>query len=122
MQVACNAACVQGKHSCKREGELCVCESNQAWAWVCAYASVIISQIASGQLVVYVCVMEMLLKVLLEARPEMCVCVYIRSRVGMNLCMCLIITLPSTVTCVYVCICMLTPLDNCDYIRQLVHC
>ena len=32
--VTCNAACVQEKHSCKREGKIRVCASNQAWAWV----------------------------------------------------------------------------------------
>ena len=47
-QVACNAACVQGKRSCKHEVEICVCASNQAWAlvWVCA----IINLLSSKQL------------------------------------------------------------------------
>ena len=33
--VACNAACVQEKRSCKRESEICVVQRNQTWVWVC---------------------------------------------------------------------------------------
>ena len=53
MPVACNAACVQGKRSCKRQREICVCASHQAWAWV--RVCVIITQISSTQLLVCVC-------------------------------------------------------------------
>ena len=34
-QVVCNAACVQGKRSCKREREMYACASHQAWLCVC---------------------------------------------------------------------------------------
>ena len=36
------------------------------------------------------------------------------------MCVSVIITLPSRASsvCMYVCICMLTPLNDCDYIRQ----
>ena len=57
MPVTCNAACVQGKHSCKREGEIRICANNQAWVWVRVRVCVcvIIKQISSTQLLVCVC-------------------------------------------------------------------
>ena len=51
----------------------------------------------------------------------MCVCAHARSRVGMGVCMCVCLSSSSPVDsflCVYVSICMLTPLNDCDYIRQ----
>ena len=34
-QVACNAACVQVKRSCKQEGEICVCKQSRVGMGVC---------------------------------------------------------------------------------------
>ena len=52
-QVACNAACVQGKYSCKCEREMhhkvyvCLCKQSRVGMSVCVYVSVIINQIFS---------------------------------------------------------------------------
>ena len=53
--VVCNAACVQRKRSCKREGETCVCATNQARAWVCVCVCVCVclsSSLSRRQLLV----------------------------------------------------------------------
>ena len=59
-----------------------------------------------------------------------CVCAHVRSRVGMGVCVCVCVCVSVCVCvchhhspvdsflCVYVSICMLTPLNDCDYIRQ----
>ena len=73
----------------------------------------------------YLCVChEALLGVLWKKRPEMCkrVCAHVRSRVGMGVCMRVCVchhhSPVDSFLCVYVSICMLTPLNDCDYIRQ----
>ena len=85
-QVACNAACVQGKRSCKHEGEICVCASNEAWIWV--WVCVIINQISSRQLLVCVCYRSTPGRAV-NARTR-CVCVraHVRLRVGTSVCVC----------------------------------
>ena len=66
--------------------------------------------------------MEALLEVLLEARPEMCVCVsaHIRSRVGMGVCVC--VCHPhspiNSYLCVYVCICMYMYANTAEQFQQ----
>ena len=51
-----------------------------------------------------------------------CVCAHVRSRIGMGVCMCMYVchhhSPVDSFLCVYVSICMLTPLNACDYIRQ----
>ena len=59
------------------------------------------------------------------AQRDACVCLCIRKIKGVCTCVSVIITLLLTATCVCVCmycISMLTPLYNCDYIRQLFYC
>ena len=104
----CNAACVQRKRSCKCEGEICVSANNQVGArvWVYICVCVIIKQISSTQLLVCVCVIEALLEVLYKKHPKMCVCLYTCKIKGRYEYVCVIVTLPSTASCVYVCVCM----------------
>ena len=51
-----------------------------------------------------------------------CVCVHLRSRVCIGVCMCVCVchhhSHVDSFLCVNVRICMLTPLNDCDYIRQ----
>ena len=62
----------------------------------------------------------------IKKHPEMCLCVcvctQVRSRVGMGVCMCVCVchhhSPVENFLRVYVLICMLTPLNDCDYIRQ----
>ena len=72
----------------------------------CVYVCVIINQISSRQLLVCVCYQSTPGRAV-NART-ICVCVraHVRLRVGMSVCMCVsgIITLPSTATCVRMCV------------------
>ena len=53
---------------------------------------------------------------------RLCMHSYVRSRVGIGACMCVCVghhhSPVNSYLCAYVCICMLTPLNDCDYIRQ----
>ena len=55
-----------------------------------------------------------------EAPRNVRVCTHVRSRVGMGVCMCVCYhhSPVENFLRVYVRTCMLTPLNNCDYIRQ----
>ena len=97
-------------------------QSTWAWVWVC----VIINQLSSRQLLVCLC--NGSAPGSPDARPR-CVCAfvhsYVRSRVGMGVCMCVsgIITLPSYVKSrvsmgVCICVCPASSL----YRRQLLVC
>ena len=108
--------------------EKCFCASNQAWAylWACVCVCVIIKQISSSQLLVCVCVcMKCSWECYKRSAPRcVSVCAHVRSRVGMGVCMCAYVCVCNhhspvdSFLCVYVSICMLTPLNDCDYIRQ----
>ena len=52
------------------------------------------------------------------------VCVFIQPtlRVGMGMCMHVCLAFPFSSKQILVCICMFTPLNDCDYIMQLVYC
>ena len=124
--VVCSAACVQGKRSCKREREICVVHATKrGYGYVC----VIIKKISSTQLLVCVCVCVCVCvswsapgSAIKEAPRDVWVCLCARKIKGRHgcvyVCVYVIITLPSIASCVYVSICMLTPVNDCDYIRQ----
>ena len=46
-----------------------------------------------------------------------CVCAHVRSRVGISVCVCHHHSTVDSFLWVYESICMLTPLNDCDYIR-----
>ena len=73
----------------------------------------------------YLCVyvMEALLEVIKEARPEMCVSASkIKGGFGCVMYRCLSSSISCTATYVCVYICMLPPLNDCNYIRQIFCC
>ena len=82
----------------------------------CVYVCVIIKQISWTHLLVCVCVCNR--SAIKEAPRDVCVCVctHVRSRVGMGVC--LSSSLSRRQLLVSVCICMITPLNDYDYIRQ----
>ena len=84
------------------------------------YGCVYVCQSSSTKFPVdsYLCVYVM--KALLEvpkgsANRDVCVFVHARSMVGMGVCVVIF-------TLMHVCICILTPLIACDYIRELFYC
>ena len=57
-----------------------------------------------------------------EVPQDVCVCLYTRKTKGIHVCVCHHHSPVDSFLCVYVCICMLTPLIDCDYMRQLFYC
>ena len=106
--VTCNAACVQGKRSCKREWEICVFASNQAWAWVwvCVCVCVTIKQISSIQLLMCVRVYNGSAPgSAIKKRPEMCVCLYTRKIKGRHGCVYVCLSSSASCVCMYAYVC-----------------
>ena len=89
----------------------------------CVYVYVTIKQISRTQLLVCVCNGSAPGSAI-KKRLEMCecVCAHVRSRasIGMRMYVCVSHhhSPVDSFLCVYVCIYMLTPLNDCDYIRQ----
>ena len=106
---------------------MCICANNQAWIWMCVCVSVIITQISSRQLLVWIC-NESAPGSAQEKRAQryVCLCTWDLAWVWVCVCVGLSSSLFSrqlfVCACMYVCICMLTPLNDCDYIRHLFYC
>ena len=82
MQVACKAACVQGKRSCKREGEMCLCQQSSVGMGmgVCMCAS----SINKSPVYSYLCVCECVCNgsadgSAIKELPKMCACVFVHT-------------------------------------------
>ena len=85
----------------------------------CAYVCIIINQISNRQILVYVCNWSTPGSTK-EKRASRCVFLHARSSMGM--CLSPLLSNRQLYLIVYVCICKLTLLNNCIYIKQLFYC